>query len=338
STPTGFSLPFMVEIAENEDCISETEIFYHGFLPRQDIEPLLINDGDFLLRKTEWNGQITLSLAVRNANRILHFFINQDDEKYYYIEEHREKTVHDLMEWHKSTKTPITSASQAILKNGVLKPKWIMKNSAIRMTKKLGEGAFGEVYLAEFISDEGQLTKVAVKTMREHCTREARLKFMKEARIMRKFQHPNIVRIVGIVVDEHPLLILMELCPGGSVLSYLRRHRGRIDKAVKLRFCIEGAAGLAYLESSKCIHRDIAARNVLLTQTYEVKVSDFGMSEERTMFQDEKLEKVPIKWLAPETMQQRIYSIKTDVWSYGVMVTAFGTTAQTTLISDPQFF
>uniref|UniRef100_A0A0M3HJJ7 Protein kinase domain-containing protein n=1 Tax=Ascaris lumbricoides TaxID=6252 RepID=A0A0M3HJJ7_ASCLU len=71
-----------------------------------------------------------------------------------------------------------------------------------------------QVYLAEFVSDEGQVTKVAVKTMREHCTREARLKFMKEARIMRKFQHPNIVRIVGIVVDEHPLLILMELCPG----------------------------------------------------------------------------------------------------------------------------
>uniref|UniRef100_A0A0M3HGK4 Protein kinase domain-containing protein n=1 Tax=Ascaris lumbricoides TaxID=6252 RepID=A0A0M3HGK4_ASCLU len=109
---------------------------------------------------------------------------------------------------------------------------------------------------------------------------------------MRKFQHPNIVRIVGIVVDEHPLLILMELCPGGSVLSYLRKNRGRIDKAVKLRFCIEGAAGLAYLESSKCIHRDIAARNVLLTQTYEVKVSDFGMSDERTVIQDEKLDKV----------------------------------------------
>uniref|UniRef100_A0A0M3IV69 SH2 domain-containing protein n=1 Tax=Ascaris lumbricoides TaxID=6252 RepID=A0A0M3IV69_ASCLU len=134
----------MVETIVNEDCISGIETFYHGFLPHQDVEPLLLNDGDFLL--LELLGEITLSLAVRNANRILHFIINQDDEKYYYIEEHREKTVHDLMEWHKSTKTPITSASQAILKNGILKPKWILKNSAIRMTKKLGEGAFGEVH------------------------------------------------------------------------------------------------------------------------------------------------------------------------------------------------
>ncbi|VDM29268.1 unnamed protein product [Toxocara canis] len=86
-----------------------------------------------------------------------------------------------------------------------------------------------------------------------------------------------------------------------------------------MRFCIEGAAGLAYLESVKCIHRDIAARNVLLSETHQVKVSDFGMSDERTMMQDEKLDKVPIKWLAPETMQQRIYSLKTDVWSYGIM-------------------
>ncbi|VDM48539.1 unnamed protein product [Toxocara canis] len=204
----------MTENADEDDCVTEADTSYHGFLPRQDVEPLLINDGDFLLRKTELNGELTLSLAVRANNRVLHFIVNQDDEKYYYIEDHREKTVRDLMEWHKTTKTPATIASGAILKNGVPKPKWIRKNSAIQMTKKLGEGAFGEVYLAEFVSDDGQIVKAAVKTMREHCTRDARLKFMKEARIMRKFSHPNIVRILGIVVDEHPLLILMELCPG----------------------------------------------------------------------------------------------------------------------------
>ncbi|VDK19651.1 unnamed protein product [Anisakis simplex] len=266
------------------------------------------------------SGEITLSLDVRFTNRILHFIVNRDDQKYYYIEDHHEKSVRELIEWHQTTKTPVTSASGAILKNAISKPKWILKNDSIRMTKKLGEGAFGEVYLAEFVPDNGKLIKTAVKTMREHCTRDARLKFMKEARIMRKFSHPNIVQIIGIVVDAHPLLILMELCPGGSVLSYLRKNRGRINASLKLRFTAESADGLAYLESVKCIHRDIAARNILLSESHQVKVSDFGMSDERTIVQDEKLDKVPIKWLAPETMQQRIYSNKTDVWSYGIMV------------------
>ncbi|CAG9535603.1 unnamed protein product [Cercopithifilaria johnstoni] len=188
------------------------------------------------------------------------------------------------------------------------------------MIKKLGEGAFGEVYCGEYSDSTGHTHLVAIKTMHDKASREARLNFLKEARIMRKFDHPNIVRIFGIVVDQSPLLILMELCEGGSTLSYLRKNRGMILPRIKLRFITESASGLKYLEQNNCIHRDIAARNCLLTRNHHIKISDFGMSDEKTPIQDKSLDKVPIKWLAPETMQNRIYSIKTDVWSYGVMV------------------
>lgn len=185
--------------------------------------------------------------------------------------------------------------------------------------KKLGEGAFGEVYLAEYGSGKAK-QEVAVKTMRNEATREARLKFMKEARLMRKYNHRNVVKIIGVAVHEHPLMLVMEVCPGGSLVSYLRKNKGKIDGAEKLRFSVEAADGLGYLASKLCIHRDIAARNCLLSAKNEVKIADFGMSDEKAIIQDDTLEKVPVKWLAPETLLEKIYSLKTDVWSYGVLV------------------
>ncbi|VDM13191.1 unnamed protein product [Wuchereria bancrofti] len=214
--------------------------------------------------------------------------------------------------------TPISAGSHAKLINGIGRQPWLLEHDEIQLQRKLGEGAFGEVYLAQYVQ-MNKVTDVAVKTMREEASRQTRLKFMKEARIMRKFSHPNVVKIMGVMVYENPLMIIMELCPEGSMLSYLRKNVP-VNLDLKLRFATEASAGLAYLESRRCIHRDIAARNCLLSEQLEVKISDFGMSDERRIIHDGKLEKVPMKWLAPETMQQRIFSSKTDVWSFGVLV------------------
>lgn len=125
-------------------------------------------------------------------------------------------------------------------------------------------------------------------------------------------------------------MIVMEFCPGGSLLGYLKKNKDKLSGGTKLRFTTEAADGLWYLERQKVgiywiysssntslfqlIHKDIAARNCLLTAKNELKISDFGMSDDRAdKNADEKLEKVPIKWLAIETMQNRIYSHKTWV-------------------------
>ncbi|CAD5220090.1 unnamed protein product [Bursaphelenchus okinawaensis] len=309
---------------ENDDISITDDIrgaeYYHGLVPRTDIEPLLKKEGDFLLRKTEHNpGEIVLALSVRHDGHIRHFMINQDDDHTFYLENHREKTVAELINWHRSTRTPLSSSTPAKLRRPVERPAWLLNHDSIKLSKKLGEGAFGEVYLAEYTS-AGDRMEVAVKTMREEATRDARLKFMKEARLMRKFQHKNVVRIMGVAVHEHPLMLIMELCPGGSVLTYLRKNRGNVDQKTKLRFVSEAAEGLYFLERQKCIHRDIAARNCLLSAKLDLKVADFGMSDDRCYMHDDKLDKVPVKWLAPETMQNKIYSNKTDVWSFSILV------------------
>ncbi|VDK75613.1 unnamed protein product [Litomosoides sigmodontis] len=310
---------------EGDDSVSITDDvkgadYYHGLIPRTDIEPLLKKEGDFLLRKTELTpGEIVLAISVRHNNAVRHFMVNQDQDGSFYCEHHHEKSVSDLIQYYKATKEPLSASSQARLRRPIERPQWLLNHDSIRLVKKLGEGAFGEVFLAEY-SFGAEKQEVAVKTMRQEATREARLKFMKEARLMRRYEHKHVVRILGVAVHEHPLMIIMENCPGGSLLSYLRKEKGKITLSVKLRFTTEAADGMAYLHKQKCIHRDVAARNVLLSGKLDVKISDFGMSDDRLIVQDDKLEKVPVKWLAPETMQQKVYSNKTDVWSYGVLV------------------
>ncbi|VDM99503.1 unnamed protein product [Thelazia callipaeda] len=266
--------------------------YYHGFLARKDIEPLLIHDGDFLVRTVYWKDELILSLAVCTDKGIKNFIINQDQKGEFYIEKVKKSSIDELIQWHLSTKTPISISSQAIIKTAIPRPNWLVKKDQVKMIKKLGKGAFGEVYFAEYTDANSNVHQSAVKTMHAEASRTARLSFLKEARIMRKFDHPNIVHIYGIAADESPLLILMELCSGGSALSYLRKNRGMILPDMKLRFTYESARGLEYLESKKCIHRDIAARNCLLTANNHVKISDFGMSDEKTIIQNSSLDKV----------------------------------------------
>uniref|UniRef100_A0AC34GCA5 Protein kinase domain-containing protein n=1 Tax=Panagrolaimus sp. ES5 TaxID=591445 RepID=A0AC34GCA5_9BILA len=156
--------------------------------------------------------------------------------------------------------------------------------------------------------------------MRDEASRESRLKFMKEARLMRKFTHKHVVKIYGVAVHENPLLIIMEFCPGGSLLAYLRKNKENLSDETRLRFTTEAADGLFYLERQKIVHRYIAAKNCLLTAKNELKISDFGMSFQcDSSSVEEKLEKVPIKWLAIETIEKNVYSHKTDVWSFGIL-------------------
>merc|ERR1719410_2337563 len=201
------------------------------------------------------------------------------------------------------------------------------------LVKALGQGAFGEVYQGMLKSkNEPSETNVAVKTLPELSTNQAEMDFLMEALIMSKFQHPNIVHFIGVCFDKHPRFIILELLAGGDLKSFLRESRSKPERPSPLTMrdllnaAIDVAKGCRYLEENHFIHRDIAARNCLLTMKGAdrvVKIADFGMA--RDIYRADYYRKggkamLPVKWMPPEAFLDGIFTTKTDVWSFGILL------------------
>ena len=142
---------------------------------------------------------------------------------------------------------------------------------------------------------------------------------MREARLMRNLRHKNIVRIHGVAVLEQPLYIVLELVRGGALNSYLTKNKCSMEE--KMNMCLGAARGVEHLHKNGVIHRDLAARNCLYQEKERlVKISDFGLSRQAKEYKIKTAVKLPIKWLAPETINSFVFTSKTDIYSYGVMV------------------
>ncbi|XP_054281784.1 leukocyte tyrosine kinase receptor isoform X2 [Macrosteles quadrilineatus] len=204
----------------------------------------------------------------------------------------------------------------------------------LRLVKALGQGAFGEVYQGFFQHRAGDAVEmpVAVKTLPELSTNQAETDFLMEALIMSKFNNPNIVHFIGVCFDKHPRFIVIELLAGGDLKTFLRESRPKPERPSPLTMkdllqcSIDVAKGCKYMEDHHFIHRDIAARNCLLTTKGPgrvVKIADFGMA--RDIYRADYYRKggkamLPIKWMPPEAFLDGIFTSKTDVWSFGVLL------------------
>ena len=136
---------------------------------------------------------------------------------------------------------------------------------------------------------------------------------------MKNFDHPNILKLLGICTTK-PVHIVLEYCCYGDLRNHLLAKGATIAIATKLLWCSQLASALAYLETLNFVHRDIAARNILLYSESKIKLSDFGLTRETTenLYTSEKRSKLPIKWMAPESIERLVFSTKSDVWSFGV--------------------
>ncbi|XP_042560654.1 focal adhesion kinase 1-like isoform X2 [Clupea harengus] len=136
---------------------------------------------------------------------------------------------------------------------------------------------------------------------------------------MRQFDHPHIVKLIG-VITETPVWIIMELCTLGELRSFLQVRKYNLDLASLILYSYQLSAALAYLESKRFVHRDIAARNVLVSNVDCVKLGDFGLSRymEDSSYYKASKGKLPIKWMAPESINFRRFTSASDVWMFGV--------------------
>ncbi|XP_045073630.1 tyrosine-protein kinase SRK2-like [Coregonus clupeaformis] len=198
---------------------------------------------------------------------------------------------------------------------------WEANHSSVKLGKRLGKGSFGEVYQGLYNN-----TLVAVKTLIRG-TMNPR-DFLKEAQIMKTMQHPNLVQLLAVCTKKEPIYIITELMKNGNLLDYLKDRVGRLCLNDQIEMAAQVASGMAYLEMKNYLHRDLAARNVLVGENNVYKVADFGLAR---VLQATPMQTgvyyipvgnalFPLRWTAPEAIANERFTIKGDVWSFGILL------------------
>ncbi|XP_034463922.1 fibroblast growth factor receptor 2 isoform X3 [Hippoglossus hippoglossus] len=222
-------------------------------------------------------------------------------------------------------------------------PRWEFSRDRLTLGKPLGEGCFGQVVMAEALGIDKDKSKepmtVAVKMLKDDATEKDLSDLVSEMEMMKMIgKHKNIINLLGACTQEGPLYVIVEYASKGNLREYLRARRppgmeysydiARVsDEQLTFKDLVsctyQVARGMEYLASQKCIHRDLAARNVLVTESNVMKIADFGLARDVhniDYYKKTTNGRLPVKWMAPEALFDRVYTHQSDVWSFGVLM------------------
>ncbi|CAI4225789.1 unnamed protein product [Auanema sp. JU1783] len=319
----------------------ESEEWYAGKIPRNRAERLVLANnlpkGTFLIREREADGRefaltIRDSEDNRNGGTVKHYKIKRlDHDQGFFITTRRTfKTLHELVAYYSEMAdglccqltfpAPRITPTRPDLSHDT-QQNWEIPRNQLTLKDKLGDGNFGQVWYGRWRG----IVEVAIKTMKPGTMSPDA--FLQEAQIMKQCDHPNLVKLYAVCTREEPFYIITEYMCNGSLLQYLRSDGNNLAIQALVDMAAQVANGMMYLEERKLVHRDLAARNVLVGDKISgvpvVKVADFGLARklmEEDIYEARTGAKFPIKWTAPEAATCGNFTVKSDVWSYGILL------------------
>ncbi|KAL0967334.1 hypothetical protein UPYG_G00250950 [Umbra pygmaea] len=312
----------------------DAETWYFPDTKRLDAEKLLLSEenqqGAFLIRHCEsQSGEF--SLSVLDQRKVKHYKVKRLENGGYYVSRARTfLTLRALVEHYSKQEDGLCvrlvepcKKMEAPQTHGLsynTADQWEIDRTSVKLLNKLGAGQFGEVYEGLW----NHTTAVAVKTLKPGSMDSK--DFLQEAQLMKKLRHPKLIQLYAVCTLQEPIYIITELMKHGSLLDYLQKDKGvslRISNQIEM--AAQVAAGMAYLELQNYIHRDLAARNVLVGENNVCKVADFGLArvfkmESENIYEPKEGTKFPVKWTALEAINCNKFTIKSDVWSFGILL------------------
>ncbi|XP_073481237.1 tyrosine-protein kinase Blk [Aquarana catesbeiana] len=314
----------------------ESEKFFFNNITRKDAERQLLAPenipGTFLIRESETNpGTYSLSVRDKDATRgdlVKHYKIRMLDNGGYYISPTLTfSSLQDLVKHYTERADGLCRKLEkhcpALEKSTWEGDVWEIPRDSLRLVKRLGAGQFGEVWMGYYNNN----MKVAIKTLKEGSM--SPMAFLEEANLMKTLRHDKLVQLFAVVTKE-PIYIVTEYMANGSLVDFMKT-----DEGMQLRFpklldmAAQVAEGMAYIEKKNYIHRDLRAANVLVSDILGCKIGDFGLARViDSEYIAKEGTKFPIKWTAPEAINFGIFTIKSDVWSFGILLTEILTFAR----------
>ncbi|XP_035938124.1 tyrosine-protein kinase FRK [Halichoerus grypus] len=317
-----------------EDRSLQAEPWFFGAIKRTEAEKQLLysenQTGAFLIRESE-SQKGDFALSVLDEMVVKHYRIRRLDEGGFFLTQRRTfSTLNEFVSYYTKTSDGLcVPLGKPCLKMQVPVPfdlsyktvdQWEIDRQSIQLLKRLGSGQFGEVWEGLW----NNTTSVAVKTLKPGSMDPN--DFLREAQLMKNLRHPKLIQLYAVCTLEDPIYIITELMRHGSLQEYLQNDAGtKIHLTQQVDMAAQVASGMAYLESQNYIHRDLAARNVLVGEHNIYKVADFGLArvfkvDNEDIYEFKHEIKLPVKWTAPEAIRGNKFSIKSDVWSFGILL------------------